>query len=80
MNARNKPPFRADHVSSLLRPAALKDARAKFANGAISAAALKEVEDREIEQVVRKQQEIGLKSATDGEFRRTWWHLDFFKG
>ena len=80
MSARNKPPFRADHVSSLLRSAALKDARAKFAYGAMSAAALKEVEDREIEKVVRKQQEIGLKSVTDGEFRRTWWHLDFFKG
>jgi 5-methyltetrahydropteroyltriglutamate--homocysteine methyltransferase len=80
MSARTKPPFRADHVSSLLRPAALRDARAKFADGAIGAAALKDVEDREIEKVVKKQQEIGLKSATDGEFRRTWWHLDFFKG
>ena len=80
MNDRTKPPFRADHVSSLLRPSALKDARAKFANGAIGAADLKEVEDREIEKVVNRQQEIGLKSATDGEFRRTWWHLDFFKG
>jgi 5-methyltetrahydropteroyltriglutamate--homocysteine methyltransferase len=74
------PPFRADHVGSLLRPAALKSARAKFANGAISAAVFKEVEDREIESVVRKQQDIGLQSVTDGEFRRTWWHLDFFKG
>ena len=74
------PPFRADHVSSLLRPAALKSARAKFANGAISAAVFKEVEDREVESVVRKQQDIGLQSVTDGEFRRTWWHLDFFRG
>jgi 5-methyltetrahydropteroyltriglutamate--homocysteine methyltransferase len=80
MSVRTKPPFRADHVSSLLRPAALRDARTKFADGAIRAAALKDVEDREIEKVVKKQQEVGLKSATDGEFRRAWWHLDFFKG
>src|SRR5499427_9674967 len=78
--ARTKPPFRADHVGSFLRPAALKDARAKHEKGAITDAQLKEVEDREIEKVVRKQEEIGLKLATDGEFRRSWWHFDFFKG
>ena len=75
-----KPPFRADHVGSLLRPAALKDARAKFAKGELPAAALKEIEDREIERVIKKQEEVGLKSATDGEFRRSWWHLDFLWG
>lgn len=79
MAPRITPPFRADHVSSLLRPAALKDARAMFAKGEIGAAALKDVEDREIEKVVERQRDIGLKMATDGEFRRTWWHLDFFK-
>src|SRR5262244_499810 len=76
--ARTKPPFRADHVGSFLRPAALKDARAKHEKGAVSDAQLKEVEDREVEKVVRKQEEIGLKLATDGEFRRSWWHFDFF--
>ncbi len=77
---RTTPPFRADHVGSLLRPAALKEARAKRGRNEISADALREVEDREIEKVVKKQEEIGLKLATDGEFRRTWWHFDFFRG
>jgi 5-methyltetrahydropteroyltriglutamate--homocysteine methyltransferase len=77
---RTKPPFRADHVGSLLRPAALKEARAKHAKGEIDAAALKAVEDREIEKAVRKQEEVGLKLATDGEFRRSWWQFDFYKG
>jgi 5-methyltetrahydropteroyltriglutamate--homocysteine methyltransferase len=80
MTMRTTPPFRADHVGSLLRPAPLKDARAKRAQGAITSAQLKEIEDREIEKVVRKQEEIGLKLATDGEFRRSWWHFDFFRG
>ncbi len=80
MSQRTTPPFRADHVGSLLRPAALKDARAQFAKGAIDAAALKAVEDREIERVIRKQEEVGLQSITDGEFRRSWWHLDFLWG
>src|SRR5215467_11704474 len=74
---RTKPPFRADHVGSFLRPAALKEARAKREKGAISAAELKAVEDREIEKVVKKQEELGLQLATDGEFRRSWWHFDF---
>jgi 5-methyltetrahydropteroyltriglutamate--homocysteine methyltransferase len=77
---RTKPPFRADHVGSLLRPSALKEARERRAKGAITAAALKEIEDREIERVIRKQEEVGLQSATDGEFRRSWWHLDFLWG
>src|SRR6476660_9727818 len=77
---RSKPPFRADHVGSLLRPATLKEARAKRAQGKISAADLKAIEDREIERVIKKQEEVGLKAATDGEFRRSWWHLDFLWG
>jgi 5-methyltetrahydropteroyltriglutamate--homocysteine methyltransferase len=77
---RNTPPFRADHVGSLLRTAPVKEARAKHAQGKLSAAELKETEDREIEKVIRKQEEVGLKLATDGEFRRSWWHFDFFRG
>jgi len=77
---RTKPPFRADHVGSLLRPAALKAARERFAKGEIDAAALTAVEDREIERVIKKQEEIGLQSITDGEFRRSWWQLDFLWG
>ena len=80
MSPRTTPPFRADHVGSLLRPAALKEARERFAKGEIDAAALKAVEDREIERVIRKQEEVGLQSVTDGEFRRSWWHLDFLWG
>ncbi|MGZ3281693.1 MAG: 5-methyltetrahydropteroyltriglutamate--homocysteine S-methyltransferase, partial [Xanthobacteraceae bacterium] len=74
---RTKPPFRADHVGSFLRPAALKEARAKREQGAITAAELKAVEDREIEKIIKKQEELDLKLATDGEFRRSWWHFDF---
>jgi 5-methyltetrahydropteroyltriglutamate--homocysteine methyltransferase len=80
MTQRTTPPFRADHVGSFLRPAALKQARAKLAKGEISADALKEIEDREIEKIVKKQEEVGLKLATDGEFRRSWFHFDFFRG
>jgi 5-methyltetrahydropteroyltriglutamate--homocysteine methyltransferase len=77
---RTAPPFRADHVGSLLRPASLKEARARRASGAISAAELAAIEDREIGRILRKQENIGLQSATDGEFRRSWWHLDFLWG
>ncbi len=80
MSQRTKPPFRADHVGSLLRPAALKQARERFAKKEISAAELKPVEDREIKEVIRKQEAVGLQSITDGEFRRSWWHLDFLWG
>jgi methionine synthase II (cobalamin-independent) len=80
MAARHKPPFRADHVGSLLRPQALKEARARFLSGAIDAPALAVVEDREIERLVRQQQAIGLRGVTDGELRRSWWHLDFLWG
>ena len=78
MTLRTTPPFRADHVGSFLRPAALKEARAKHARGELDAAGLKAVEDREIRNVIRRQEEIGLQLATDGEFRRSWWHFDFF--
>lgn len=77
---RTKPPFRADHVGSLLRSPAIKDARIKREAGEIDAEQLCEIENREIEGVIRKQQEVGLKSATDGEFRRSWWHFDFLGG
>jgi len=77
---RTKPPYRADHVGSLLRPAALKAARERHAKGEITAAALRGVEDREIEAVIKKQEAVGLQSITDGEFRRSWWHLDFLWG
>jgi 5-methyltetrahydropteroyltriglutamate--homocysteine methyltransferase len=77
---RTTPPFRADHVGSLLRPDALKDARSRGERGEITAAQLREVEDREIAAVVDKQQGVGLQAVTDGEFRRSWWHFDFLKG
>jgi 5-methyltetrahydropteroyltriglutamate--homocysteine methyltransferase len=80
MTQRTRPPFRADHVGSLLRPAALKQAREQRAKGKIEAAALKAVEDREIERIIKRQEEVGLQSITDGEFRRSWWHLDFLWG
>ncbi len=75
---KTKPPFRADHVGSILRTQPLKEARVKRQAGAISAEQLKEVEDREIEKIIKKQEDIGLELATDGEFRRAWWHFDFF--
>jgi 5-methyltetrahydropteroyltriglutamate--homocysteine methyltransferase len=71
------PPFRADHVGSLLRPAALLRAREEFAAGKIPAGDLRAAEDAAIAQVVRRQEETGLESATDGEFRRASWHMDF---
>jgi 5-methyltetrahydropteroyltriglutamate--homocysteine methyltransferase len=80
MTQHAKPPFRADHVGSLLRPAALKAARERYAKGEITAAALRAVEDREIEDIIRKQEAVGLQSISDGEFRRSWWHLDFLWG
>ena len=80
MSSRNKPPFRADVVGSILRTAPLKEARAKREKGEITAAQLTEIEDREIEKIVKKQEEVGLKCATDGEFRRSWWHFDFYDG
>jgi 5-methyltetrahydropteroyltriglutamate--homocysteine methyltransferase len=72
-----RPPFRADEVGSLLRPARVKQARARHEKGEIDAAALRAIEDEEIAAVVQKQRDVGLKLATDGEFRRSWWHFDF---
>src|SRR6201993_1617310 len=80
MTQRTKPPFRADHVGSLLRPAALKTARERRAKDEIGADELKAIEDREIKDVIKKQEAAGLQSITDGEFRRSWWHLDFLWG
>ena len=74
---RTKPPFRADEVGSLLRPQKIKEARAKLEKGEISADDLRKIEDMEIEKVVHRQASTGLKLATDGEFRRSWWHFDF---
>jgi 5-methyltetrahydropteroyltriglutamate--homocysteine methyltransferase len=74
---RTQPPFRADHVGSLLRPAALKEARAKRERGEIDAAELAAIEDREIESAIRRQEAVGLRSVTDGEFRRAFWNYDF---
>lgn len=71
------PPFRADHVGSLLRPPALIDARAAHAAGSLDDAGLRAVEDAAIRDVVALQEEVGLAAATDGEFRRTSWHMDF---
>src|SRR5579863_3878403 len=72
-----RPPFRADHVGSLLRPPELLRARDDFAAGRLGAGELREIEDAAIREVVRMQQEVGLRAATDGELRRESWHMDF---
>lgn len=77
MADRDRPPFRADHVGSLLRPPRLLDARRAHAGGEIGDGELRQVEDEAIRDAVRMQQEVGLRTATDGEFRRTSWHMDF---
>jgi 5-methyltetrahydropteroyltriglutamate--homocysteine methyltransferase len=77
MTRRTAPPFRADHVGSLLRPPDVLRAREEFAAGRIDAAAKRAVEDEAIRDVVRMQEDVGLQSASDGEFRRTAWHMDF---
>jgi 5-methyltetrahydropteroyltriglutamate--homocysteine methyltransferase len=74
---RDKPPFRADHVGSLLRPQALLDAREQHAAGSIDDDELRAIEDESIREVVKLQEDAGLRSATDGEFRRASWHMDF---
>ncbi|MGH7088241.1 MAG: 5-methyltetrahydropteroyltriglutamate--homocysteine S-methyltransferase [Stellaceae bacterium] len=79
MAPRRNPPFRADHVGSLLRPQKLLDARERRKSGAISAAQLATVEDEAIREAVKLQEDVGLDSITDGEFRRTFWHLDFLE-
>jgi len=78
--AATRPPFRADHVGSLLRPAELKDARAKAKRGDLDPKKLRAVEDKCIRDVVKFQESVGLQSITDGEFRRDWWHIDFLRG
>ncbi|MGH7004850.1 MAG: 5-methyltetrahydropteroyltriglutamate--homocysteine S-methyltransferase, partial [Alphaproteobacteria bacterium] len=80
MPARKKPPFHADHVGSLLRPKELLDARQKRADGTLSRAELRKVEDKCIREAVAMQESLGLKAVTDGEFRRTYWHVDFLVG
>jgi 5-methyltetrahydropteroyltriglutamate--homocysteine methyltransferase len=77
MSPRTTPPFRADHVGSLLRPPELLQAREGFKEGRIDADERRGIEDEAIRDVVRKQEEVGLQSATDGEFRRASWHMDF---
>src|SRR5918999_4124619 len=77
MSKREPPPFRADHVGSLLRPQRLLDARAAHAEGRIDDDELCAVEDDAIRDVVRMQEDVGLRSVTDGEFRRSSWHMDF---
>src|SRR5437764_1753146 len=77
MSDHSGPPFRADHVGSLLRPKPLLDARARLAAGEIDAAELRSIEDAAIADVVRMQADVGLSTATDGEFRRASWHMDF---
>ncbi|HEX2701847.1 MAG TPA: hypothetical protein VHM72_00235, partial [Solirubrobacteraceae bacterium] len=77
MSMRTSPPFRADHVGSLLRPPALLAARADFAAGRISADDLRAVEDVAIRDAVQMQRDVGLQDVTDGEFRRASWHMDF---
>ncbi|WP_439517118.1 5-methyltetrahydropteroyltriglutamate--homocysteine S-methyltransferase [Hydrogenophaga sp.] len=79
MTLRQHPPFRADHVGSFLRPAYLLEAREKKAKGTITAAQLREVEDRAITEIVKFQADVGLQSITDGEFRRTYFHIDFLE-
>ena len=78
--ARTEPPFRADHVGSLLRPKVLQEARARWKAGQLPHDALKAVEDQCIAAAIAKQEDIGLRAATDGEYRRAYWHYDFVAG
>src|SRR5438132_312188 len=80
MTQRTAPPFRADHVGSLLRPAELHEARAKTKRGEMSAEALHALQDKHIREAVAKQESVGMQLVTDGEFRRDWWHIDFIHG
>ena len=74
-----RPPFRADHVGSFLRPERLREAREKFAAGGLPAEELHAIEDECIREVVSAQENVGLKGITDGEFRRTYFHVDFLE-
>ncbi len=80
MAQRTAPPFRADHVGSLLRPVELHEARAKAKRGEMSAEALRALQDKHIREAVEKQESVGMQLVTDGEFRRDWWHIDFIHG
>ena len=80
MTQRTTPPFRADHVGSLLRPAELHEARDKARRGEIKAGELRAVQDTHIREVVAGQEKAGMQAVTDGEFRRDWWHIDFLSG
>ena len=77
---RTVPPFRADHVGSLLRPPELREARGKLASGEIGAAELKAAEDKAIADVIAREESVGLRGVTDGEYRREFWHFDFLAG
>ena len=77
MTANVRPPFRADQVSSLLRPVELKEARARVERGETTAEVLRGIEDRHIRNAVARQEALGLEAVTDGEFRRGWWNHDF---
>lgn len=77
---KNPAPYRYDIVVSFLRTAAIHEARARFESGAISAEELAQVEDAEIHTLVQKEETVGLKAVTDGEYRRSFWHLDFLWG
>ncbi|MDF9839208.1 MULTISPECIES: 5-methyltetrahydropteroyltriglutamate--homocysteine S-methyltransferase [unclassified Paenibacillus] len=79
-SARTAPPFRYDIVGSFLRSEGIKTARSLSEQGEITAAQLQEIEDREIAELLKQEKALGLKAVTDGEFRRSWWHLDFFLG
>ncbi|HZI83928.1 MAG TPA: 5-methyltetrahydropteroyltriglutamate--homocysteine S-methyltransferase [Casimicrobiaceae bacterium] len=79
MSLRGNPPFRADHVGSFLRPPELLTARERFRNGEISKAELRAAEDKAITEVVRMQEDLGIRGVTDGEFRRTYFHIDFLE-
>ena len=80
MSARTTPPYRADHVGSLLRPTELAEARAKAKRGEITPEQLRAVQDECIREAVAKQESVGMQVVTDGEFRRDWWHIDFIHG
>jgi 5-methyltetrahydropteroyltriglutamate--homocysteine methyltransferase len=80
MTPRTRPPFRADHVGSLLRPRELAEARAARKAGQLSAEELRKIEDKCIARAIAMQEDIGLRAATDGEYRRAYWHYDFVSG
>lgn len=80
MTKRLNVPFRNDIVGSFLRPIELKKAKEDYIKGNITLEELTQVENKCIEELVKKEKEVGLKSVTDGEFRRSWWHLDFMWG